>query len=149
MEAIMDPADDALYRVHQTQATRRGLSPLPYEQFCEQLRGQTDTDLTQLLTPRAGVRIPGGGPPRFALGTLCITPTAATAIPAPEVLVALAHHVAGDWGRLSPDDWLENERALVTGGRLMSVYDAADGRSFYVITEADRSVTTVLLPEDY
>ena len=68
----------------------------------------------------------------------------------PAALDALAEHFAGDWGELSADDRAENERAVRAGDlRLFSVYRDRRGTRFYVITEADRSATTVLLPEDY
>lgn len=64
---------------------------------------------------------------------------------------SLDRHVAGDWGDLTPHDVKVNQEALVNGGRLMSVYPFP-GRTdltIWVITEADRSATTVLFPEDY
>ena len=60
----------------------------------------------------------------------------------------LARHATGDWGQLPEQDIEENERSLKHGYRLFSAYDIEDSR-FYVITEWDRSVTTVLLPEEY
>lgn len=78
------------------------------------------------------------------------TPTAVDALHAGDVAAALARHFAGDWGELCPDDRAENERAVREGGlRLLSVYRDRRGTRFYVITEADRSATTALLPEDY
>jgi hypothetical protein len=62
---------------------------------------------------------------------------------------ALTRHASGDWGNCCSEDTAHNDAALKDGGRLMSVYEAKDGTEFWVITEADRSVTTVLLPEDY
>jgi hypothetical protein len=47
------------------------------------------------------------------------------------------------------DDWKENDLSLEKGYRLVSVYHAKNGAKFYIITEADRDITTVLLPEDY
>ena len=58
-------------------------------------------------------------------------------------------HVSGDWGDLVDEDWQLNQQALETGGRLFSVYTTAKGVKLYIITEADRSITTALLPEDY
>ena len=57
-------------------------------------------------------------------------------------------HQAGDWGDLSPDDWTANDQAVQHGGRILSAYLTVGGR-FWIITEADRSATTVLLPEEY
>jgi hypothetical protein len=65
-----------------------------------------------------------------------------------EVLTALKRHARGDWGDLSPEDSLANDEALQHGGRLFSAYGQGDNR-FWIITEADRAFTTVLLPSDY
>ena len=147
----MNPAQDALYRIHQIQARRHGQSALPYGEFCARLQATADTDLTGLLLPPTGVRIEirAKREPRLSLGRLCITPNAAAAVPPDEVLKAIARHAAGDWGTLDEHDWQENEQALRTGGRLFSVYGSRTGQKFYVITESDRQTTTVLLPEDY
>lgn len=88
-------------------------------------------------------------PVPFDLGRLCVTSNAMTVLPPLEVIAALARHARGDWGTLPVEDREANDRALVTGDRLLSVYQTSDGVKFYVITEGDRSVTTVLLPEDY
>ena len=56
---------------------------------------------------------------------------------------------AGDWGDLGEEDWQENDTALRTGLRLLSSYRSASGITFWVITEADRSATTLLMPDDY
>lgn len=61
----------------------------------------------------------------------------------------LARHQSGDWGELDEHDTQANETALEEGLRLLSVYETAAGVRTYVITEWDRSVTTILLPEDY
>jgi hypothetical protein len=66
-----------------------------------------------------------------------------------DVLAALGRHVRGDWGDVDDEDWQANERALTEGTRLLSVYRSGGGVKFWVITEWDRSVTTVLLPSDY
>jgi hypothetical protein len=66
-----------------------------------------------------------------------------------DVLTALGRHVRGDWGDVDDDDWEANERALKEGTRLLSVYRSAGGVNFYVITEWDRSLTTILLQDDY
>ena len=66
-----------------------------------------------------------------------------------DLLRYLRRHAAGDWGDVSPDDAAENDAALTQGdGGFLSAYGTGDER-FCIITEADRSVTTVLLPEDY
>jgi hypothetical protein len=60
-----------------------------------------------------------------------------------------SRHVRGDWGTLDPEDWNSNERALKGEGRLFSAYLSIQNIKFWIITECDRSVTTILLPEDY
>ena len=147
----MNPAPDPLYLIHRQQAARRGIPPLSRDRFSLRLRGQSDTDLTQLLRtgPQLTLQVRVTRAPRFELGRLCITPNAAEAVPAEEVLQAVARHATGDWGLLNPHDRQQNEHALRQGGRLLSVYQSSTGQRFYVITEASRDFTTVLLPEDY
>ena len=87
-------------------------------------------------------------PARVPLGELAITASASLRLTTEEVLTALRRHASGDWGDLCPEDTLANDEALHRGGRLLSAYGQGDHR-FWIITEADRSVTTVLLPEDY
>ena len=87
-------------------------------------------------------------PVRFALGQVAITANASLRLSTEEVLTALRRHTSGDWGNLCPEDTLANDTALREGGRLFSAYGQGEER-FWIITEADRSVTTVLLPEDY
>ena len=61
----------------------------------------------------------------------------------------LRRHESGDWGDVSSLDWEENEFSLKNGFRLLSAYYVRDGEVIWIITEADRSVTTILLPEEY
>jgi hypothetical protein len=86
---------------------------------------------------------------KFSLGNLFITPAAQEAVSSEEVLKAISRHVKGDWGDVCPDDAKENEFSLGKDLRLFSVYHTTQGTKFWIITEADRSVTTVLLPSDY
>jgi hypothetical protein len=147
----MDPTHDSLDRVHDHQAARRGLDPLPHAESCRRLRGLSDTDLAGLLQPPPGAKgeIRVKRQAKLDPGRLCITPNAATTLPPEEVLQAIARHAVADWGMLDPSDRQQNERALRQGGRLVSVYLARSGQRFYVITESGHEVTTVLLPEDY
>ncbi len=87
--------------------------------------------------------------PRFRMGRLMITPHAAQVIPADEAAKALRRHAAGDWGNVDREDWAANDEALRQGTRLLSSYKTEDKNIFWIITEADRSVTTILLPSDY
>lgn len=86
---------------------------------------------------------------RFPLGCLVATPNALAHVPNLDRMQALSRHAAADWGDVDPEDRAANDHALADGSRLFSVYHTADGTKFWIITEADRSVTTILLPEDY
>ncbi len=88
--------------------------------------------------------------PLFALGQTVATPGALDALQnlgVPPVAL-LCRHQRGDWGDLNAEDRQSNDDALKTGGRIFSAYQFVAVR-FWVITEADRSVTTILLPEEY
>ena len=86
---------------------------------------------------------------QFPLGRTYITRGALDALEGEDIFAGMARHARGDWGDLCPDDTQANDEALSTGARLLSAYHTGDGRKFWIITEADRSVTTVLLPEEY
>jgi hypothetical protein len=83
------------------------------------------------------------------LGQTVITATASVQLDAASVVVAIGRHTCGDWGDLDKQDKRSNDQALLHGGRLLSSYVDVNGVKFWIITEADRSVTTVLLPSDY
>jgi hypothetical protein len=87
----------------------------------------------------------------FALGQVVATPGALAALEkagqTPDELIA--RHVAGDWGELPPEDAQANEDALDGSGRLFSAYLLNDQTKIWLITEWDRSVSTLLLPEEY
>ena len=85
---------------------------------------------------------------RFPLGQLAVTANASLRLATEEVLTALRRHASGDWGDLCPEDAMANDAALQHGGRLFSAYGQGESR-VWIVTEADRSVTAVLLPEDY
>jgi hypothetical protein len=85
---------------------------------------------------------------RFPLGEMVITANAAARLDRTAVTDGLRRHAAGDWGDVPPEDAQLNESALKHGDRLLSVYGVG-GNRFWIITESDRSVTTVLMPEDY
>jgi hypothetical protein len=94
---------------------------------------------------------PSSGP-KFPLGQTVATPGALEALErvGQHPLDLLRRHARGDWGELSADDQAANDAALADGGRLMSSYVLVDGRTkVWVISEQDRSVTTLLLPEEY
>jgi hypothetical protein len=89
--------------------------------------------------------------PRFPMGRPTITPSAEAALNAVGIhpIRLLARHIHGDWGDLSVEDLAANELALLTGRRVLSSYALPGGGRVWVITDADRSVTTILLPDDY
>ena len=86
--------------------------------------------------------------PTFPLGRVVMTSNAARRLDWPALKDGLRRHAGGDWGDLDPQDIQSNEDALKRGGRLLSAYGQGD-RRFWIITEHDRSATTILLPEDY
>jgi hypothetical protein len=87
--------------------------------------------------------------PLFPSGRFLMTPGVMESVAQRDMLRALGRHLNGDWGRVCREDWVENELSLREGFRLFSVYDAADGTRFWIITEANRIATTVLLPSEY
>ena len=90
-------------------------------------------------------------PANFPLGQVVATPGALLALQATgqSPLQFLQRHAQGDWGELDQADIAENELSLVNGLRLLSAYSLSDGTRIWIITEADRSVTALLLPEEY
>lgn len=86
---------------------------------------------------------------RFPLGQLFATPGVLAEVPTTDISAALARHSMGDWGELCQEDIDENNRALEEGSRLLSAYRSTTKVKFWIITEWDRSVTTVLLPSEY
>ncbi len=84
---------------------------------------------------------------RFNPGRLVATPTVLEAVPREELLSCYSRHLRCDWGEVA--DPSTNDLAVRTGDRLLSVYRSEAGVMFWIITEADRSATTILLPEDY
>lgn len=86
---------------------------------------------------------------RFPLGRVVITTHALAQLDRVSVVAGLIRHTMADWGEIDTQDWGTNERALRNGERLLSIYSNSDGSKFWIITEWDRSLTTILLPEDY
>jgi len=85
----------------------------------------------------------------FTLGQTVITSNAQGKLHPEDVVLGLARHAAGDWGEVNDEDKGLNDQALHDDDRLLSAYTDRSGAKFWIITEADRSATTVLLPEDY
>ena len=89
--------------------------------------------------------------PLFDLGSLVATPGALAALEksGQNAMDFLSRHVTGDWGDIPEEDREVNGLSLVRGLRLVSTYRTTADDKIWVITEADRSVTTILLPEEY
>jgi hypothetical protein len=89
--------------------------------------------------------------PLFPSGQIVATPGALALLEQvnQSPLEFLSRHLRGDWGDLCQEDKTENELSLKCGFRLMSSYQVTDKEKLWIITEADRSVTTLLLPADY
>lgn len=92
------------------------------------------------------------GMPRFELGQICATPGAIETMERRGISPGqlLARHVLGDWGDLGDEDKRENDYSIEHGLRILSAYGAKDDPDrLWVITEWDRSVTTILRPDEY
>ena len=89
--------------------------------------------------------------PLFPLGQIVATPGALALLEQARKspLEFLSRHLRGDWGDLCQEDKTENELSLKHGLRLLSSYPVTNSEKLWIITEADRSVTTLLLPEEY
>lgn len=92
---------------------------------------------------------------KFEPGHFLATPAVLKAVPRGMIFAAIERHLNGDWGDVCDSDKRANDRALKDGSRLLSAYhtpalgDKKRETKFWIITEADRSATTVLLPRDY
>lgn len=86
---------------------------------------------------------------RFSLGRLYMTQGVTNGVSALDVWHAVTRHADCDWGDVCEEDRGLNDASLENDSRLLSVYTASNGKRFWIITEWDRSATTVLLPEEY
>ncbi len=86
---------------------------------------------------------------KFPLGRLVATRNLVARVSPADVHAGLLRHAQGDWGDVCESDRELNDQGLQDGSRLMSIYSSSTGETFWIITEWDRSITTVLLPEDY
>jgi hypothetical protein len=88
---------------------------------------------------------------KFSPGSVVATPGVLEAFRASgdDPMAYLVRHVAGDWGEVNSEDWQANEESLLHELRLLSVYTMNNGTKFWIITDADRSATTFLLPDEY
>jgi hypothetical protein len=85
---------------------------------------------------------------KFSLGQTVATPGAIEAFDPEFFNACLTRHLSGDWGEVCDEDKAANDAALKGEGRLLSAY-SKDGAKLWIITEWDRSVTTLLLPSEY
>lgn len=88
---------------------------------------------------------------KFSPGSVVATPGALEAFreSGDDPLAYLVRHLAGDWGDVDQRDRRENELSVQHGWRILSSYRTSNGTRFWIITEPDRSVTTILLPAEY
>ena len=86
---------------------------------------------------------------RFQMGHLGATPAVLEEISKEEMFQLLERHLCGDWGDVTENDARANELALRHGLRIMSWYQTSCGTRIQIITEADRSATTILLAKEY
>jgi hypothetical protein len=130
----------------------RQIVPQEVREAFDRIYSETPEDATtdELLILRAWFDLQESEPdgPRFSLGALYTTPGALEALTVGEMHKALERHRRADWGDVDPEDARENDFALGKYLRLFSVYTAKAGK-FWIITEADRRTTTVLLPHEY
>ena len=89
--------------------------------------------------------------PKFQLGQIVATPGALAAFEeaGEEPITYLARHLVGDWGEVCEEDAKENEFSVREGFRILSAYILSTGVKIWIITEANRSATTLLTPEEY
>lgn len=90
----------------------------------------------------------------FPIGTIYLTQSVNCKMSESErfemfIIKSLKRHATGDWGDLGDEDKKENALSLEKGFRLLSSYKYKDGTKIWIITEADRSATTILYPEEY
>jgi hypothetical protein len=86
---------------------------------------------------------------KLKLGAIVATQQVVICVDITEIQDALNRHVSGDWGDVCKEDKQMNDEALTLGNRVVSVYKSSEDVKYYIITEHDRSVTTVLLPSEY
>ncbi|MCX7164783.1 MAG: hypothetical protein NTV11_00725 [Rhodocyclales bacterium] len=112
--------------------------------MCHTTNPEAETCTTALPATKDRTR------PLFSLGQVVATPGVLKLCEENDIspIEYLVRHQCGDWGSVPPEDWRSNDEALVHGGRLLSAY-MMKGTKVWIITEYDRSVTTLLLPSEY
>lgn len=86
---------------------------------------------------------------KFELGQILITPGAHDELNLKDVASCLVRHAGGDFGDVSEEDWALNEESMKYGDRILSAYHDRNDVKFWIVTEYDRSATTILLPSEY
>lgn len=86
--------------------------------------------------------------PKFALGQVVITPAAQSQLNHYDVVMGLHRHNSGDFGDVSENDKAANTEAMETADMILSAYTDRNSVAFWIITEGDRSATTILLPSE-
>lgn len=88
---------------------------------------------------------------QLRIGQILATPGALAALRESNASLhgLLVRHMQGDWGDVGPEDWTANDQALIRSERILSAYSIENNQTLWIITEWDRSMTTVLLPEEY
>lgn len=107
---------------------------------------ENDSDNDRDVVPG---RISAGIKSRVPLGRVVITAHAQDILSSTDINAGLSRHQSGDWGEVSKADWRANDGALKSGESILSAYTGKGGKHFWIITESDRSHTTVMMPEDY
>lgn len=109
------------------------------------------TELSKSLTLASRKEAMPNKQPLFPLGDLYYTPGAKAALEKAnaDILSLLTRHVTGDWSEMVEEDQAANRQAIAEGTRIFSAYHLRTGVKLWIITEADRSITTLLLPAEY
>jgi hypothetical protein len=88
--------------------------------------------------------------PKFEVNKIVATPACMKVVDPDYAVTCLANHMTGDWGLVDDEDRMANDAAVERGARILSSWPLPDGAGeFWILTEADRSVTTFLLPSEY
>ena len=83
------------------------------------------------------------------MGRTVVSANASNILSDADINTALHRHRRGDWGEVGQSDWKTNDDAIKHGERVLLAYTSTDNEKFWIITERDRSYTTVLMPSDY
>jgi len=86
---------------------------------------------------------------KFSPGRIVATRSIINILGETDINTSLRRHLSGDWGEICKEDWEANDIALIHGDRILSIYTSIGKVKFWIITESDRSFTTILLPTDY